>query len=73
MSEKIESLSKVTNKYLELTKGPKSQSGRGGMYSKLLAARRASLTGIKTHILPGERKAVLTDLLEGKKVGTEIG
>lgn len=43
---------------------------RGGMASKLVAARIAGHDGIPTVIANGSRPAVLTDLLEGKPVGT---
>lgn len=46
---------------LELTQmcGGKSLVGTGGMYSKLLAARRAAQIGIPTLILPGREAGVL--------------
>ncbi|MDR3361611.1 MAG: glutamate 5-kinase [Desulfovibrio sp.] len=40
--------------------GGKSAAGAGGMYSKLLAARRAAQIGVPTLILPGRTPHVLT-------------
>jgi len=51
----------------------KSGQGRGGMTTKLEAARVASLVGIPTIIAPGRPAGVVGDLLRGDPVGTYIG
>lgn len=52
--------------------GGKSSVGTGGMYSKLLAARRASQLGVPTMILPGKEKEILIRAFEGELVGTWV-
>ncbi|MGE0525628.1 MAG: glutamate 5-kinase [Bdellovibrionales bacterium] len=47
--------------------------GTGGMYSKLLAADRASRSGIVTHLVKGDRPRNLLDLAAGRSVGTQVG
>jgi glutamate 5-kinase len=44
--------------------------GRGGMASKLLAAKRTTAAGILTVIAPGRRAGVLGDLARGDPLGT---
>lgn len=44
--------------------GSKTQAGSGGMYSKLLAARRVAQIGVPTLILPGRKPDVLLDAFE---------
>lgn len=44
--------------------------GRGGMRTKLLAARWAARSGTRTHIVSGARADVLTDLAAGLSHGT---
>lgn len=56
-------------KYISPTK---SSFGRGGMLTKAKITKRLALMGISTYIANGQRKNVLLDLLEGKKVGTEF-
>ncbi len=52
--------------------GGKTSVGTGGMYSKLLSARRASQLGVPTLILPGKEKDVLIRAFEGEEMGTWI-
>jgi glutamate 5-kinase len=51
----------------------KSTLGTGGMYSKLLAAQRASRAGIVTHMVRGDLPAGLLSIARGVSVGTQIG
>ena len=55
--------------------GGKSSVGTGGMYSKLLAARRASQLGVPTLILPGCEKGIIIKAFSGETnaSGTPIG
>ncbi len=46
--------------------------GTGGMYSKLLAAKRASQLGVPTLILPGKEPKVLRRTFQGEIIGTYI-
>lgn len=51
----------------------KSESGRGGMASKLLAAQRAWKQGVPTTIVQGTEPHLLTRLFRGEILGTVIG
>jgi glutamate 5-kinase len=51
----------------------KSDAGRGGMASKLLAAQRAWTQDIPTTIVQGSQHHVLTRLWNGEELGTAIG
>ena len=51
------------------TKG-KSQTGRGGMTSKLAIARKMAMLGIQTHIVSAREKNVITRLLADEVIGT---
>jgi glutamate 5-kinase len=70
-------LPKVTSKDLILVKGKTtsqlSQRGTGGMHSKLLAAQKAGLSKIITHLVRGDLPHNLTEIANGKTVGTQIG
>jgi len=44
--------------------------GRGGMQTKLTAARIASRSGTATIIAPGLKEDVILDVIEGKQIGT---
>ncbi|PIT54637.1 glutamate 5-kinase [Snodgrassella alvi] len=50
--------------------GAGSSVGTGGMYTKVLAARRAALSGAATCIANGHADNVLLHLLDGNEVGT---
>lgn len=50
--------------------GAGSSVGTGGMYTKVLAARRAALSGAATCIANGYAENVLVRLLEGAQTGT---
>lgn len=52
--------------------GSGSIVGTGGMFSKLMAAKRAVHHGITVTIVNGRRKDVLSSLLEGARLGTEF-
>ncbi len=54
----------------ELASGTKSEIGTGGMTTKILAARRAALSGTHTIIGPGRRKNILLDLNKDEAIGT---
>ena len=44
--------------------------GIGGMKSKVLAAKKVTVSGIPCIIAPGKRKGVLQDIFAGKEIGT---
>lgn len=65
---------KVTASDLKITKVKStSKVGTGGMYSKLLAAQRASRGGIVTHLLRGDLHNGLLEIASGRPPGTQIG
>ena len=65
---------KLTKEDFALVDKPsKSGRGTGGMYSKLLAADRASKAGITTHFVRGDWPQNLLLLAQGKPLGTQIG
>lgn len=49
-----------------------SMVGTGGMYSKLLAAKKAMSSGIFVNILNGKRPGILVEIISGKPHGTEF-
>ena len=50
----------------------KTAGGRGGMASKFDVARKLIGEGIPVHIANGKRKNVLSDIVDGKHVGTKF-
>ena len=50
--------------------GTKSKIGTGGMTTKILAARRAALSGTHTIIASGKRSNILVDLSKDEDIGT---
>ncbi len=50
----------------------KTTVGTGGMYSKLLAARRAAQLSVPTLILSGKKRGALTRAFAGEPVGTWV-
>lgn len=52
--------------------GGKTSVGSGGMYSKLLGARRAARLGVPTLILPGREPDIIRRAMRGEEVGTWI-
>ena len=58
---------------LGLVRGEKSAQGRGGMVSKLSAARAAGQSGVATVIAPGRPAGGLVRVCRGEEVGTLVG
>ena len=50
--------------------GGKTTLGTGGMYSKLLAARRAAQLGVPTYILPGREPDIIARAFASGLKGT---
>jgi len=57
---------------LEAMAGGAGSLGRGGMMTKVLAAKRAARSGASTVIASGREARVLTRLASGERVGTEL-
>jgi len=68
----VECIEEITPELEERAKGPGSIVGTGGMYSKLLAARKALDYGINVHIVSGRKEGLLYSLMKGKHHGTLI-
>jgi glutamate 5-kinase len=52
--------------------GAASQLSKGGMLTKVLAAKVAAQTGATTVIASGHEPNVLTRLMNGEKIGTRL-
>jgi glutamate 5-kinase len=50
----------------------KTAFGRGGMLTKFHIAKKLTRQGIAVHFANGRRKNVLTDIVEGKNIGTKF-
>ncbi len=57
---------------MQVELGPDSPLGRGGMGSKLEAARVASLSGVSVVIANGGTPGIIREVVEGKDVGTLV-
>jgi glutamate 5-kinase len=66
----IECVEEITPELERKAGGAGSTVGTGGMYSKLLAAKRAMSYGIAVHIVSGRKDGLLLSLVEGKQIGT---
>ncbi|MDX8398677.1 MAG: glutamate 5-kinase [Gallionellaceae bacterium] len=65
------SLAQAGDAYLEsIAGGAGSAIARGGMLTKVLAAKRAARSGAHTAIASGQEKDVLPRLLQGESIGT---
>ncbi len=63
----------VNDSFLDEVAGEShSGLGRGGMFTKVSAARLASRSGATTIIVSGEIDAVITEIIRGKKLGTYL-
>lgn len=62
----------IENLDIETMCSGKSSAGRGGMYSKLRAARRSAQLGVPTLIVSGKRRFVLEKVFCGENIGTWI-
>ncbi len=62
----------ITPEIERIAGGAGSLVGTGGMYSKVLAAKRAVRYGIIVNIINGKVPGLLRSLLEGRAVGTEF-
>lgn len=66
----IHTVRDVNSELLKYCSSEASAGGRGGMLSKLKAARLVTAVGIKTYIVSGLLKGNLSKALHGKEVGT---
>jgi glutamate 5-kinase len=66
----LEYVDEITPGIEEMAGGAGSIVGTGGMYSKILAAKRAVSHGIAVHIISGRKEGLLESVLKGKPCGT---
>jgi glutamate 5-kinase len=71
-AEVLPCIERIRELKLDALCGGKSVTGTGGMYSKLLAARRAAQLGVPTLILPGRERDVITRAFAGETLGTWV-
>lgn len=63
---------KITPEFEAMAGGAGSVVGTGGMYSKILAAKKATAFGITVNVINGRRKGLIASLLKGRHCGTEF-
>ena len=68
----IKEVTEVTEEIESIAGASTSSYGTGGMYSKVLAAKRATNYGIRVNIISGKKPGLLQMTIDGKKVGTEF-
>lgn len=68
----ISFVDKVTPELETKAGGSGSAVGTGGMYSKILAAKKAVSYGIRVNIISGRKKGLISSLLNGVHQGTEF-
>lgn len=66
----IDYVEEITQEIEKRAGGTGSIVGTGGMYSKILAAKRAVNDGITVNIISGRKDGLLVSLIESKKTGT---
>lgn len=71
-AELIHEVRHVDSHVEAIAKGSSSQVGTGGMYSKVLAAKKANAYGIRVDIISGKKSGLLRALLSGSRVGTSF-
>ena len=71
-AERIRCIEDISSAPIEIMCRGKTKQGSGGMYSKLLAARKAAQLGVPTLILSGTERFCLEKAFEGHDIGTWI-
>ena len=69
----IETLAGIDKKTLALAGHGISTVGKGGMRSKLLAAKETHKHGIDTHLIRGDRPHALVSIADPKRFGKSVG
>ncbi len=69
-AERINFVSEITPEIFSMAGSKPGKLGRGGMYSKLIAAKMVTSSGIPMAILPGREPLVLERLFSGENIGT---
>ena len=68
----IPTVERLDQSIFDLAEDPKGGISKGGMASKLEAARQATAAGENVIIAGGRNRGVLTDIIAGREVGTLI-
>jgi glutamate 5-kinase len=68
----ISCVDSITTEIEEAAGGAGSAVGTGGMFSKVLAAKKAISYGIKVNIINGRKKGLIAALISGRAQGTEF-
>ncbi len=68
----IEIVESFSNELFRYAGSTSTKVGTGGMYSKLLAAQKASMMGVTVHIINGRKEGIISAILEGRSYGTTI-
>jgi glutamate 5-kinase len=68
----ISLVEEITPELEAMAGGAGSAVGTGGMYSKILAAKKAMSYGIRVNIISGKKKGLLRALMNGIAQGTEF-
>lgn len=68
----VDTVKEITPEIEAMARGAITEVGTGGMYSKVLAARRAMSNGITVNIVNGRKKGILLSVMRGERVGTEF-
>ncbi|HNX91215.1 MAG TPA: glutamate 5-kinase [Candidatus Omnitrophota bacterium] len=66
----LKKVEEINDEIRSFCKGKGSEESKGGMQTKLEAARRAVCSGIKCAIVRGKRKDAIIDVVNGKDIGT---
>jgi len=72
LAERLRCIEDISSEPLEKMCQGKTDQGTGGMYSKLLAARKAAQLGVPTLILSGRDRFALEKAFAGEDLGTWI-
>lgn len=68
----IKTVEEITSAIEASAGGAGSAVGTGGMYSKILAAKKAVNNGITVNIISGKKSGLIVSLLKGNSHGTEF-
>ncbi|WP_353683271.1 glutamate 5-kinase [Thermodesulfovibrio sp. 3907-1M] len=66
----IKHVKEFSKELTEIAKPTSTGYGTGGMYSKVIAAKKATSFGIPVHIVSGRKYGNIKAVIEGKQVGT---
>lgn len=69
-AEKISYVEELTPNIFSMAGAKPGKLGRGGMYSKLLAAKMVTSSGIPMAILPGREPLIMERFFSGETIGT---